>query len=239
MGLDDLLDSGDSDRPEGAGSRTSNRTSDRSAAVDRRRAAVLATVAVVVTVALGIGVGVAVRTLGDDGPPAAARPTPAATPSTEPTPTPTATPTSAATPTPTPTPTTAAVGDDIGYLVSVTRRPASGEVGATVELRFDRVQFLTGEQGARAAAAMGQEFNDYLVVNDNPRLRTVQVRADATVSGSTQLNSYAGDPSSESRPRTLDELVRFVDTGADRETLFDLTYDRDGFVTAVSERFVP
>ncbi len=232
MGLDDLLDS------DGSGPRREHQDSSR----DRRRAGVLATVAVVVAMALGVAVGIGAAKWGDGGATPTAAQTglnlasaPPATPR----------PTAPRSPTPSATPTTdvPASGADMGYLRSAGKRGGSGGSGEEadpIELRFDRVQFLTGQAAADAAKRGGDEESDYYVVNDNPKLRTLQVRRDAVVTGDIAFNSWAGDGQrSGAKPRTLDELVEFVATDQGEQTLFDLRYDRDGFVTAVTERYLP
>ena len=63
------------------------------------------------------------------------------------------------------------------YVVSVSRH----EDGPTT-IRFDLAYFLTGEEGEEAAAAHDDEFvNDYYIVNDNPRLRTLPLADDVEV----------------------------------------------------------
>jgi hypothetical protein len=51
-------------------------------------------------------------------------------------------------------------------------------------LTFDLAEFLTGEAAAQAAAEHGDESpppNDYYIVNDNPKLRTMPIAPDATI----------------------------------------------------------
>lgn len=51
-------------------------------------------------------------------------------------------------------------------------------------LTFDLAEFLTGEAAAQAAAEHGDESpppNDYYIVNDNPKLRTIPVAPDVTI----------------------------------------------------------
>ncbi len=56
--------------------------------------------------------------------------------------------------------------------------------GGTRTITFDLAYFLTGEEAAQAAADHGDESpppNDYYIVNDNPKLRTVPVADDAVL----------------------------------------------------------
>ncbi|MDP3714223.1 MAG: hypothetical protein Q8R60_17250 [Mycobacteriales bacterium] len=235
MGLDDLLSSS-GDGP------VSERAAARDRARDRRRTLLLGGTAVLVAVGLGVGVGLVAAALGG-GEPRTLTATPGSSPSvvrpSSSAPTPRPTPTASAAPTPSATPSVdaPASGTDIGYLVASRETSADG---AALSVSFDRVQFFTGEAARREADKRGDEIeNDYYVVNDNTRLRTLVVADGATVTGDSSFNSWAGDGGSGQRPRTLDELARFVRTDQGRETLFDLRYDAQGRVTAVAERYLP
>lgn len=55
---------------------------------------------------------------------------------------------------------------------------------AAQTMRFDLAYFLTGDEANEAAAEHGDEVpvpNDYYIVNDNPRLRTLAIAPDAEV----------------------------------------------------------
>jgi hypothetical protein len=55
---------------------------------------------------------------------------------------------------------------------------------AAQTMRFDLAYFLTGDEANQAAAEHGDEVpvpNDYYIVNDNPRLRTLAIAPDAEV----------------------------------------------------------
>jgi hypothetical protein len=240
VSLDDLLDAGDDDgrgrqgRGTGGGRRSGRR--------DRGRTAVLAGAAVLAAALVGVGAGALAALLDDGetpGPPVAAGRSstpPAQAPTT---PAPTAAPSAVATVTARPTASVdvPASGTDVGHLVGGGRVE---DARVAAELRFDRVQVLTGAEAERAAARDGGEVTgDGYVVNDNPRLRTLQLLRTATVTGDASFGSWAGDGRSGPHPRTLDELLAFVRTQQGKETLFDVRYDRDGFVTAVVERYQP
>lgn len=231
MGLDDLLSPAD-DGPVG------QRAASRDRARDRRRTLLLGGTAVAVAIGLGVGVGLVAAALGG-GEPRTLTATPGSSPSVvrPPSSAPGARPTSPApTPSATPTVDVPASGTDIGYLVASRETSADG---AALSVSFDRVQFFTGEAARREADKRGDEIeNDYYLVNDNTRLRTLVVADGATVTGDSSFNSWAGDGSSGQRPRTLDELARFVRTEQGRETLFDLSYDAQGRVTAIAERYL-
>jgi hypothetical protein len=56
--------------------------------------------------------------------------------------------------------------------------------GGGGSVRFDLAYFLTGKAASDAAKAHGDEYpppNDYYIVNDNPRLRTLAVSSDVVV----------------------------------------------------------
>jgi hypothetical protein len=85
-------------------------------------------------------------------------------------------------PSPTPEPTTGPTGspvlDDGRHFVFVKELPGDPPNRMT----FDLAEFLTGDAAAEAAAEHGDESpppNDYYIVNDNPRLRTLPVAPDA------------------------------------------------------------
>jgi hypothetical protein len=62
-------------------------------------------------------------------------------------------------------------------------------------ITFDLIQFYWGEDAAREAAKDHQESpppNDYYIRNINPRLRTLPVRADATITCNTLTAGYTG-----------------------------------------------
>jgi hypothetical protein len=89
------------------------------------------------------------------------------------TPEPTASETEAPEPSETGSPTAAAALEDgrhFGYIRSIDAEAQT--------MRFDLAYFLTGEEANDAAAEHGDEVpvpNDYYIVNDNPRLRTLKV----------------------------------------------------------------
>lgn len=67
-------------------------------------------------------------------------------------------------------------GRHFGFIQSVD--PDAGTMA------FDLAYWLTGEEAAEAAAEHGDEVpppNDYYVVNDNPKLRTLQLADDARI----------------------------------------------------------
>ena len=100
--------------------------------------------------------------------------TPSPPPERTPSPTPTATPTAseASSPTPTASPTGPAVLADGRHFVYVTDAARLEDGSATVT--FNLAEFYRGERAEAEAAERGDEVvNDYYIVNENPRLRTI------------------------------------------------------------------
>lgn len=140
-----------------------------------RRAAWVVGVAIAVVAAFGIGFAMARG--GDDG--ATPTPSPSMTPTADATRTQTPEPTQTQTPDTSATPTDGSGTDledgrNYGYPTKAT------DDSVTVDIAL----FLTGQEAAEAAADHGDESpppNDYYVVNDNPRLRTLPVASDVRV----------------------------------------------------------
>lgn len=82
------------------------------------------------------------------------------------------------TPEPSTGPTASPVLDDGRHFVFVKELPGAPPDRMT----FDLAEFLTGDAAAEAATEHGDESpppNDYYIVNDNPRLRTLAIAPDA------------------------------------------------------------
>ena len=63
------------------------------------------------------------------------------------------------------------------------------------KITFDLIQFYFGDDASREAAKDGKESpppNDYYIRNVNPALRTLPVRADATITVNTLAAGYTG-----------------------------------------------
>ncbi len=126
-------------------------------------------------------------------------------------------------------------GRHFGYIRSV-------DVDA-MTLRFDLAYFLTGEEANQAAAEHGDEVpvpNDYYIVNDNPRLRTLPVDPGAEVwviDWSRCCDLVRG------------ELGPFLDAFATRHHPWDALYQgrrapywltvRDGAVVRIEVQYLP
>jgi hypothetical protein len=121
---------------------------------------------------LSIGAGSLIAVSDDEE--AAPSPSPSATVSPTASPSPSEEPSESAEPSPSP------VIDDGRHFVFVTEA-ARLEDGSTT-VTFDLAYFLTGEAGEQAAAEHDDEFvNDYYIVNDNTRLRTLPLADEVRV----------------------------------------------------------
>lgn len=117
-------------------------------------------------------------------------------------------------------------------------RQVNRSSGAT-RLLADYAQMLTGVEAAAAATAHGDESpppNDYYIVNDNPRLRRLDVDPDAEVrlttkeDGTVEPGGYAV---------TLERFAEiFQSTQAVRDAPFWLTITGD-VVTAIKQQYLP
>lgn len=119
---------------------------------------------------------------------------------------------------------------DFGYFLAA--RTRSG----VTHITFDRATLLTGKAANDFAKAHKMETpvpNDYLVVNENPRTRDLVLGPGVKVTGTTFMAH-----SSEPTPVSLATLLTAIkDHG--KEMRVDVTYDKNGFVIAVAERFFP
>jgi hypothetical protein len=104
------------------------------------------------------------------------------------------------------------------------------EIGDTIAFgEFDLASFLTGKEAEAAAAKKGDEVpNDYYIVNDNPKLRTVLAKGNAEVL--VLADDRGPDPQ---KSNVADFAVdRHKDAG------FWITI-KDGFVTKIEEQYQP
>jgi hypothetical protein len=104
------------------------------------------------------------------------------------------------------------------------------EIGDTVAFgEFDLAYFLSGTEAEKAAADHGDDFsNDYYVVNDNPKLRTL------IVDGHADVIVVDWDHCCGSKPSTVADLA----VERRKESGFWVTIE-DGAVTKIEEQYVP
>ena len=195
----------------------------------------------VVTVLVAVAVLVPATGCGDDDDVEAAATTSStgsAPASTTSTPSSTAAPTTGSTATtapagPTEEPTELGDSDDTGRSELEDGRHfgfwSTFEIGDTIAYgEFDLASFLTGAEAEAAAAERGEEVNnDYFIVNDNPRLRTLIAQGDTVV-----LVLEGGTPDLR-RSNVADFAVE-----RSEESGFWVTIE-DGIVTEIEQQFVP
>ncbi|HET9672755.1 MAG TPA: hypothetical protein VFQ40_07895 [Actinomycetota bacterium] len=195
-----------------------------------RRTSLIAGAIVLGLASIGAGALIAIS---DDG---AERARPTGTPTASSSPSPSSAEEPSPTQEPSPSPARPVLEDGIHFVyVTDGARRDDGSIRVT----FDLASFLTGEEGAQAAAAHGDEFvNDYYIVNDNPRLRTIPVAADATV-----RYLPAGGVTTELQPGDLDAWLDAVlgtnptdYGGTDVPWWFAV---RDGVVTRIEQPYLP
>ena len=144
-------------------------------------------------------------------------------------------------PSPTSGPTTGPAGtpvlDEGRHFVFVKELPGTPPDRMT----FDLAEFLTGDAAAEAAAEHGDESpppNDYYILNDNPRLRTLPISPDAAlriIDWADCCSSFVvGDLSS-----LADALVHGDPTGTYRPSSpFWITVE-GGTIVTIEEQYLP
>jgi hypothetical protein len=121
--------------------------------------------------------------------------------------------------------------DDGRHAVRITTVDTEGRT-----VTVDVIQFLTGDAAIKAASAAGQESpppNDYFIVNDNPKLRTLPVAAGAPVTVNALLAMETGS-ATKNVSISFGKLAQLQNQNA----LFWITV-RDGRVTAIAEQYIP
>lgn len=116
--------------------------------------------------------------------------------------------------------------------------------GGGYSLVADYAQFLTGDAAAKAAAAAGEESpppNDFFIVNQNERLRTLPVAANARVSIVTADSQWDGTDGPRSW-RIAKFAAEWRNTAATGYRLKDVPYwvtVKNGVVTKIEEQYLP
>jgi len=113
--------------------------------------------------------------------------------------------------------------------------------GDRIRLTLDYVQVLWGEDANREAERRGLESpvpNDYLIVNDNPRLRVFPVKPGITVH---VIYNDDGTVRYEGRDITLDEWYsRLEGPLADQySSSYFLVTVEDGVITKIAQQYTP
>ncbi len=157
--------------------------------------------------------------------------------SPEGTPSPSDSPSPSPTPEPSTGPTTSPELADGRHFVFIRELPGDPPERMT----FDLAEFLTGDAAAEAAAEHGDESpppNDYYIVNDNPRLRTIPLAPDAQlliIDWNDCCDTFIDGDIGQLR----DALVSGDSTGPYRPTSpFWITVE-GGTITTIEEQYLP
>lgn len=206
--------------------------------------AIIAAVAVGGAVLGGAAVYLATR---DTEPAQQTQPSAEQTRTAEPTPTPSVSPTSSASeePTTAPSGTEEATASSTARSTDVVDQPTLvvdwSSSGGRIRLTLDYVQFLYGDAANREAERRGLEVpvpNDYLIVNDNPRLRVFPVKPGIMVH---VLYNDDGTMSYEGRDISLDAWYARLTGPLSRQysSSYFLVTVRDGEITKVAQQYTP
>jgi hypothetical protein len=105
-------------------------------------------------------------------------------------------------------------------------------------ITFDLIQFYWGDDATREAAKDHQESpppNDYYIRNANPKLRTLPVRSDATITCNTLTAGYTGSATKDVRV-SLDRLAIVLPRGGAGPFWITVRHDQ---VVKIAEQYVP
>ncbi|MDX6285569.1 MAG: hypothetical protein QOG53_1054 [Frankiales bacterium] len=138
-------------------------------------------------------------------------------------------------PSPTPLTDIPANHKDFGYLKSVKHS------GGKTYLVFDRAIFYSGDAANAYAGAHGMETpvpNDYVIVNENKKLRTLLVSPSVQLFESIAMGHA---PPDDNVKGPFSDLEKFLTDHPDYapHTPFNLHYDASGRVDRIQEQFVP
>jgi hypothetical protein len=190
----------------------------------KRRPLTIASVIAALVLAFAGGMLLANTGGGDEASPSASD---SETPSTAPTRSP------SPTQSPSPSPPALTDGRHFVYVTKLHGTPPDAT------LTFDLAEFLTGEAAAQAAAEHGDESpppNDYYIVNDNPRLRTMPVTPNVTI----QAIDWTNCCELTDVPYTdwAASLTSPTDALYGTETQYWITVS-DGRIVAIEEQYLP
>jgi hypothetical protein len=105
-------------------------------------------------------------------------------------------------------------------------------------ITFDLIQFYQGEDATLEAAKDHQESpppNDYYIRNANPKLRTLPVRSDATITTNTLTAGYTGSATKNVRV-PLDRLAIVLPPSGAGPFWITVRHDQ---VVKIAEQYVP
>jgi hypothetical protein len=111
------------------------------------------------------------------------------------------------------------------------------KVGDLVHLSFDRANLLTGEKAIAYSRAkgMGDDVpNDYIIANDNPKLRNLVLAPSVVITGTGVLANGSVEP----KPVTLAAFIAALQRYDDGIPV-NITYDKQRRVVKIAEPFFP
>lgn len=117
--------------------------------------------------------------------------------------------------------------DEFGLVVAAARHPQG------VVVTVDRVDSLTGEHGASAAAARGMDYsNDHFEVNDNPTTRQYVLALNPVI--------WQANPADVSNPKqmSIEEWLTYLASARGRTAMFHLHVE-GGRTVGVEEQYYP
>ena len=106
-------------------------------------------------------------------------------------------------------------------------------------ITFDLIQFYWGEEAVREATKDHMEAgqaNDYYIRNVNPRLRTLPVRSDATITVNTLASGYTGDATKNVGVQLYRLQILLEQRGYDAVFWITVRHDQ---VVKIAEQYLP
>ena len=111
------------------------------------------------------------------------------------------------------------------------------KVDDLVHLSFDRANLLTGKKAIAYSRAkgMGDDVpNDYIIANDNPKLRNLVLAPSVVITGTGVLANGSVEP----KPVTLAAFIAALQRYDDGIPV-NITYDKQRSVVKIAEPFFP
>lgn len=113
--------------------------------------------------------------------------------------------------------------------------------GSTPYLSVDYAELLSGDEAAAAATAHGSESpppNDYYIVNDNPKLRSIPADPNMTVKAITKSDGMVSGGYSIAFGQWFDVLIGMSGDDFVKDRPYWITV-KDGTITAIEEQYLP
>jgi len=113
--------------------------------------------------------------------------------------------------------------------------------GSTPELIVDYAQLLTGDEAVAAATAAGAESpppNDYFIVNDNTKLRTLPADPKMTVKVVSKSDGMVSGGYSMAFGEWYDVLIGMSGSSFVKDMPYWITIE-DGTIVAIEEQYLP